>query len=79
MSIGTQDAVDVSYLSDTIVALTFFEAAGELRRAVTVVKKKHGPHVRTIHEITIEDQRISVGAEALSMFPNIMVTGRGTD
>jgi circadian clock protein KaiC len=60
MSIGRQEAVDVSYLSDTIFALTFFEADGAIRRAITAVKKKHGPHRNSIHELTIVEGKIDV-------------------
>jgi hypothetical protein len=42
MSIGMQKAFDVSDLSDAIIALTFLEIAGELRRAFAVVKKNRG-------------------------------------
>jgi circadian clock protein KaiC len=73
MSIGTQDAVDVSYLSDTIIVLTFFETAGTLRRALTVVKKKFGVHALTIHELRMDEGRVEVGHETLNQFRNIMV------
>lgn len=76
MSIGQQHAVDVSYLSDAIMALTFFEARGEIRRALAVVKKKHGPHLTTVHELRLEDGKIEVGVEPLSPFQNVMVPGR---
>jgi circadian clock protein KaiC len=86
MSIGAQEAVDVSYLSDTIVAVNFFETQAQIRRAITVVKKKHGPHSTMIHELTMEGGRVQVGAQALFPFRNLMVpqcsgpdprTGRG--
>jgi circadian clock protein KaiC len=73
MSIGSQETVDVSYLSDTIVAVSFFEAEARLRRAIAVVKKKHGPHSAMIHELTMEGGRVQVGAQALSPFRNLMV------
>jgi circadian clock protein KaiC len=73
MSIGTQNAVDVSYLSDSILALTFFEAEGRLRRAVAVVKKKHGAHLHTIHELFLDTGNIRVGAQPLAQFQNLMV------
>jgi circadian clock protein KaiC len=79
MSIGSQDTVDVSYLSDTIVCLAYFEAAGDLRRGMAVVKKKHGGHATTIHEISVEDGRIFVGEEPLKKFGAIMVTERSSD
>jgi circadian clock protein KaiC len=76
MSIGTQDAVDVSYLSDTIMVLNFFEAEGRIRRAIAAVKKKHGRHVHTIHELFLEHNRIEVAQAPLSQFRNVMVPGR---
>ena len=45
--------VDLSYLADTIVLLRFFEAGGEVRRALSVVKKRSGRHERTIREMEI--------------------------
>jgi circadian clock protein KaiC len=60
MSIGTQDAVDVSYLSDTIIALTYFEREASLRRALAVVKKKFGVSSTDIHEIVLTRGALSV-------------------
>ena len=48
-----QTAIDVSYLADTIMLLRFFEAAGEVRRAVSIVKKRCGWHEQTIRELRI--------------------------
>jgi circadian clock protein KaiC len=76
MSIGTQGAVDVSYLSDTVLVLTFFELEGKIRRAISAVKKKHGGHEKTIHELILEDGRIEVAAEPLKELKNIMVPAR---
>jgi KaiC/GvpD/RAD55 family RecA-like ATPase len=79
MSIGTQDAVDVSYLSDTIVALSFFETEGRLRRAITVVKKKHSAHSMAIHELTLADGRIDVGEPMLTRHPNLFIASGAAD
>jgi circadian clock protein KaiC len=73
MSIGTQRSVDVSYLSDTILAMTFFEAEGELRRAIAVVKKKQGPHQPTICELSLREGKIYVTREPLRHLGNVMV------
>jgi circadian clock protein KaiC len=51
---GSYDtAVDLSYLADTIVLLRFFEAAGQVRRAISVLKKRSSNHERTIREFVI--------------------------
>lgn len=53
--------VDASYLADTVVLLRFFEIQGEVRQAISVVKKRSGPHERTIREITTADGVLSLG------------------
>jgi circadian clock protein KaiC len=54
--------VDASYLADAVILMRYFEAGGEVRQAISVVKKRSGPHERTIREFRMRDGRISVGA-----------------
>ncbi|HEX4268313.1 MAG TPA: ATPase domain-containing protein [Steroidobacteraceae bacterium] len=64
--------VDVSYLADTVLNLRFFEVSGSLRTALSVLKKRSGPHERTIREFLLEAGRgIRVGAP-LSDFHHIL-------
>jgi circadian clock protein KaiC len=42
--------VDVSYIADTVILLRYFEAAGRVRKAISVVKKRSGAHEETIRE-----------------------------
>ncbi|MEO6360204.1 MAG: ATPase domain-containing protein, partial [Sphingomicrobium sp.] len=63
--------VDLTYLSDSVILLRFFEARGELRRALSVLKKRTGRHETTIREMKIHDQGIEVG-EKLSAFRGIL-------
>jgi circadian clock protein KaiC len=57
-----ESQVDISYLSDSVLLLRYFEAAGHIRLALSVVKKRTGPHERTIREMMIApDQGIRVG------------------
>jgi circadian clock protein KaiC len=60
---GTQMSapVDASYLADTVILMRYFETKGEIRQAISVVKKRGGPHERTIREFRLEDGCISVG------------------
>jgi circadian clock protein KaiC len=60
--IGTQmnTPVDASYLADAVILLRYFEAAGEVRQAISVVKKRGGRHERTIREFRL-DGGIHVG------------------
>jgi circadian clock protein KaiC len=53
--------VDASYLADAVILMRYFEARGEVRQAISVVKKRGGAHERTIRELRLESGRISVG------------------
>ena len=53
--------VDMTYLSDSILLLRFFEAEGKIRRAVSVIKKRTGAHEDTIREYRIDSSGIRVG------------------
>jgi circadian clock protein KaiC len=63
--------IDVSYLADTVLLFRYFEAGGELRQAVSVLKKRSGSHERTIHSLSFKNGAIEVGA-ALTNFRGIM-------
>lgn len=52
--------VDVSFLGDTVLLLRIMEHEGRLRRNITVVKKRHGPHDLNIQELLIESGSVSV-------------------
>jgi circadian clock protein KaiC len=51
---------DASYLADTVILLRYFEAFGEIRQAISVVKKRTGKHERSIRELRMNDG-ITVG------------------
>ncbi len=53
--------VDVTYLADTVILLRYFEALGRVRRAVSVVKKRTGPHEDTIREYRIGKRGLTLG------------------
>jgi circadian clock protein KaiC len=54
--------VDASYLADTVVLTRYFEIEGEVRKAVSVVKKRGSAHERTIRELILESGAVRVGA-----------------
>ena len=54
---AAESPVDLSYLADTVVNVRFFEVTGEVKKAVSVVKKRSGPHERTIREFMLEAER----------------------
>ena len=63
--------VDLSYLSDAIVLFRFFEARGNLLKAVSVVKSRTRHHELTIREFRLGPEGIQVGA-ALTDFEGVM-------
>jgi len=63
--------VDVTYLADTVILLRYFEAAGHVRRAVSVIKKRAGGHEKTIREYEIGVDGLTLG-EPLSGFQGVL-------
>lgn len=60
--IGSMKAtVDLTYLADTVVLSRFYEFRGEVKTAVSVIKKRSGNHERTIREICFNGNGISLG------------------
>lgn len=66
-----QSPVDLTYLSDTVLLLRFFEAGGELKRAISVLKKRTGGHEASIREYRIDTSGIRVG-EPLRQFTGVL-------
>jgi circadian clock protein KaiC len=56
-----QAPVDITYLADSVVMLRYYEAKGQLNKAVSVVKKRSGHHEQAIRALNIENGRVSVG------------------
>ena len=63
--------VDVSYLADTVILLRYFEAAGEVRQAISVLKKRTGQHERSIRELCISANGLHIG-EPLRRYRGIL-------
>jgi circadian clock protein KaiC len=53
--------VDVTYLADSVILLRYFEAGGRVRRAISVIKKRAGPHEDTIREFRITSHGLALG------------------
>jgi len=66
-----QSPVDVSFLADTVVLLRYFEALGEVRQAISVVKKRRSAHERTIREMKLGTGGVIVG-EPLRQFEGVL-------
>src|ERR1700746_2720419 len=56
-----QTPLDISYLSDAVLMLRYFEAEGRVRRAISVVKKRSGAHEEAIRELRLTAEGVKVG------------------
>jgi circadian clock protein KaiC len=60
--VGPMDTpLDISYLSDAVIMLRYFEFGGRVRRALSVVKKRSGEHEHTIREFVLSERGLTVG------------------
>ena len=70
--VGPMDTpLDISYLSDAVLMLRYFEVDGTVRRALSVVKKRSGAHEHTIREIKLTSTGLSIGPP-LTSFTGIL-------
>lgn len=68
---GVTGPLEVSYLCDTLLLLRHFDAAGEIRKTIAVIKKRHGAHEHTIRELRIDPSGLRVG-EPLEHFDGLL-------
>jgi circadian clock protein KaiC len=54
-------SVDASYLADAVILMRYYETQGEVRQAISVVKKRGGAHERTIRDYHMHDGHIGLG------------------
>jgi circadian clock protein KaiC len=66
-----QTAVDISYLADAIILMRYFEAIGEIRKAISIFKKRSGAHEATIRELAVSSSGINLG-EPLRGFQGVL-------
>jgi circadian clock protein KaiC len=71
---GVSSPVELSYLADTVVLLRYFEALGDIRKAISVVKKRTGAHERSVRELAMGPEGIRVGKQ-LQEFQGV-ITGQ---
>ena len=62
--------VDISFLADNVVLLRFFEFAGAVRQAISVLKKRGGRHERQLREISLGPEGMKLG-EPLTQFHGV--------
>ena len=63
--------IDTTYLADNVILFRYFEAKGQVRRAISVVKKRSGPHELTIRELRMSGHGIEL-SEPLAHFQGVL-------
>jgi circadian clock protein KaiC len=53
--------VDVSYLADSVILLRYFEAAGKIHKAISVVKKRSSHHETAIRGLMMGPSGLQIG------------------
>jgi circadian clock protein KaiC len=53
--------LDTSYMADNVLLFRYFETAGEIRQAISMVKKRTGKHERTIREFSLTENGLQIG------------------
>jgi circadian clock protein KaiC len=66
-----KQTIDITYLSDTVIMMRYFEAFGRVRRAISVMKKRAGAHEDTIREFKISSRGMTVG-DPLKEFQGVL-------
>lgn len=70
--VGSMQAdFDVSYLSDTVVLLRYFEVKGEIRQVISVLKQRTGPHERALRELSFNPDGVVIG-DPLTRFRGVL-------
>jgi circadian clock protein KaiC len=55
--------LDISYLTDNVLLFRYYEHKGEVRQAMSVFKRRGGPHERTIRDLHLGSTGIGVGPQ----------------
>ncbi len=58
---GMTASVDVSYLADCVILLRYYEANAQIHKAISVLKKRSGPHEKFIRDYDLGPNGIHVG------------------
>ena len=76
MTKPTASGLDGVMVADTLISLRFFEAIGEMRKAISVPKMRSGLHEMALREYRVSARGISIG-EPLREFRGVL-TGTPT-
>ncbi|MDQ1079451.1 ATPase domain-containing protein [Pseudoroseomonas cervicalis] len=63
--------LSISYIADAVLLLRFFEAEGQVRKALAVLKNRGGAHETTIRELRIDGSGLRIGGP-LAAFQGVL-------
>ncbi len=62
---------ELTYLADSVIVLRYFEVEGQVRRAISMMKRRTGSHETKLREFHIDSRGIRVGS-VLSEFTGVL-------
>ncbi|WP_179299755.1 ATPase domain-containing protein [Rubrivirga marina] len=68
---ATAPQIDISYVADTVLLLQHYEARGEIRKAIAVVKRRRGGHDRRVRQFVMSDDGMAVG-DAITDYQGVL-------
>jgi circadian clock protein KaiC len=77
IGINMSAPVDASYLADTVLLLRYFEHAGSVKKAISVLKKRTGGHEDSIRQLWFDPRGIHLSEPLLNL--RGVLTGVPTD
>ncbi len=72
MGASIQQPIDASYLADTVVLFRYYEFEGEIRKAISVFKRRGGVHEPSIRALTLGPPQGVVVGEPLRNFRGVL-------
>ena len=67
MGAAMSSPVDASYLADSVVMLRYFEHAGEVKKAISVIKKRTGEHEKAIRGLEFDKRGIHLSEPLMTL------------
>jgi circadian clock protein KaiC len=67
MGSNMMSPIDASYLADSVVVLRYFEHGGKVKKAISVLKKRTGPHEESIREMWFDDRGVHLSEPLLGL------------
>jgi circadian clock protein KaiC len=67
LGMSLSSPVDASYLADSVITLRYFEHAGSVKKAISVMKKRTGGHETTIRQLWFDDKGVHLSEPLLQL------------